>query len=245
MEKYLDYKGLQTLVTNVNETISNSTSSLTEEELHSLIHSVLSPKQPKQKVGGRIYYINPDVTGDYKFYKEDGTEITGWTTIADLADAYEYVKLGENTEDKFYVFNNDLATSKRWTYYVGGNYKYEQIFTTPSATYDVGQGRNNTLTVMAKDSGAYVTDNSNGQATIWYTCSQINNSNTGGCNDWFVPSQNELNALRTSGLVDWFSSKYIWTSSESSTNDAGFWFYLSFDITSKRSSTGCVCVRAF
>lgn len=209
----------------------------------------------KQPVGGAIYYIDSSDNGaTYKFYDEDNKEITGWSTVGDLVNAKYYTVDGVPSKDKFYVFDNSenaLATQKRWTYYEGSSYIQEQIFATPSDSKEIGQGRINTQTVMAKDDGKYIADNSNsdGCATIWYVCDEVNTSERGGCSDWFIPSQNELDALRTSSVVpsDWFSSNYIWTSSEKASYDAWMWYYndSNFDSFAKSSRFCCVCIRAF
>lgn len=204
-------------------------------------------------LGGKIFYVDSGDNGaTYHFYKEDGSEIEGWTDVSSLSNAVSYSIEGEPTTDKFYVFDNSenaLATSKRWTYYENSAYKYEQIFTTPSTTSEIGQGKINTQTVMAKDDGKYITDNSNGYATIWYVCNEVNKSERGGCSDWFIPSEKELDALRTSSVVpsNWFSSNYIWTSSENSYNNARSWDYYgsTFYGGNKYRYYCCVCVRAF
>ena len=203
-------------------------------------------------LGGKIFYIDSNDNGvTYHFYDESGSEIKGWTDIASLADAVSYSVEGEPTTDKFYVFDNSenaLATLKRWTYYENGSHKYEQIFTTPSDTQPIGQGKINTQTVMAKDGGKYITSDSDGKATIWYVCDEANKAERGGCSDWFIPSQNELDALRTSSVApsNWFSD-HVWTSSEDSNTSVKYWRsdYKVYFTQYKSELYRCVCIRAF
>ena len=49
---------------------------------------------------------------------------------------------------------------------------------------------------MAADDGAYISSDSNGKPTAWYLLQQMRTSFVGGCNDWYIPSQNEAEELR-------------------------------------------------
>lgn len=205
------------------------------------------PPDNARPLGGKIFYIDPTDNGaTYTFYDESGKKVKG-TTVSELASAKYYVKSGTSTADKVYVFDNDLVTSKRWTYYENGGYIQEQVLS--AEAYGIGQGKIATQTIMAKSDGKYVTDNSDGKATIWYVCNGANNSNKGGYSDWFIPSQNELNALKTSGVApsNWFSENYIWTSSEVSWDYTIAWNYRNqrFENTYKSNTNGCVLIRSF
>ena len=203
-----------------------------------------------KSIGGKIFYIDSTNNGaSYVFYDSNKKEIKNWTDVASLSDAVYYEVIGIPSSDKFYVFDNELATLRdgTWTYKEGGTNKYEQIFTTPSATGAIGQGKINTQTIMAKDNGKYVTGKINGINTIWYVCDEANNSKKSGCDDWFIPSKDELDAIRTSTVVpsNWFYNS-IWTSSEDTNNTAYHWLLSgSLTTTYKGNNMNCVLIRSF
>ena len=128
-------------------------------------------------LGGKIFYIDSTDNGaTYRFYKEDDSEIEGWTDIASLADAVSYSVEGEPTADKFYVYYPTMFNNLQWGYYD------TQIGTGT----DIGTGKTNTATVMAR------TDIPN--PSIWSKLSEIRTSSE--IDDWFVPSREELIALK-------------------------------------------------
>ena len=134
-----------------------------------------------------------------------------------------YKVLTPGTKDKYYIFHDEVYTSKRWTYYKNGNYVYNKLGT----SLNIGTGRANTATVMSADDGAYIASDSNGYPTIWYQLQLTRNAAAGGCDDWFVPSRYEMEEVRKSGLLP-FSGKSIWSSSESDSYYAwdcnnGYW----------------------
>ena len=101
-----------------------------------------------------------------------------------------------------------------------------------------GSGKATTEIVMAKDNGAYITDDSDGSPTIWYRLQQARDVKVGGCNDWFVPSVYEMEKLRkailsgsvTGGKIagssykeSIFSTKWLWSSSEDSARASWHW----------------------
>ena len=91
-----------------------------------------------------------------------------------------YKVLTAGSKDKYYVYHDEIYTSSRW-----GKYG-----TTTGATGTaIGTGKSNTTTLLATDA---VTRSN----TIWYKLQQIRNASTGGCDDWFIPSKDEVEALR-------------------------------------------------
>ena len=141
-------------------------------------------------VGGKIFYIDPEGDGVYRFYDRYGEPIND-VKVGDTPYAYEVIQ--EGSRDKYYVYHDEMYTSKRWTYYKDGEYVYDTI---GSLQQTIGSGKANTDIMMARDGGAYVTANSNGTPTIWYQLQQTRNAKAGGCDDWFIPSRYEIEELR-------------------------------------------------
>lgn len=177
-------------------------------------------------VGGTIFYIDSTATGaTYHFYDQYGEEISD---VAVGDSPYAYTVEGTPSKDKYYVFNpSAVIGSKRWTYYSNGEYVYNSLGTADG----IGKGKTNTTTVMAADDGAYITNDSNGVATIWYELKQFRDNKVGNCDDWFIPSKAELEALRTAvdgegnPLTTLFTNTYIWSSYEYSAQYAWRWYY--------------------
>lgn len=185
-------------------------------------------------VGGTIFYIDDTADGIYEFFDADGNLMKD-IKVGDRPCAYRIIAKG--TKDKYYVYYDEMYTSKRWTYYKGGAYVYDTI---GSLGLGIGSGKTNTEIMMTHDNGAYVTADSNGTPTIWYQLQQTRLAKAGGCDDWFVPSKNEIEALRIaikSGIITGgtiagssykesiFTSEWLWSSSELSAQDAWFWYY--------------------
>ena len=153
-----------------------------------------------------------------------------------------YKVLTPGTKDKYYVCNTTLYPDSRWTYYKNGNYVYNSLGATGTA---IGTGKTNTNIVMAADDGAYIASDSNGYPTIWYQLQLTRDAAAGGCDDWFIPSRYEMEEVRKSGLLP-FSGKYIWPSSESSSDNAWNWnsnYWNNYNSKYGRSSV--FFVRAF
>lgn len=140
-------------------------------------------------VGGTIFYIDATADGTYEFYDTDGNIVEN-VGVGDKPYAYKTVTPG--TRDKYYIYHDELYDNLRWTYYKDGAYVFE--FT--GTSNGIGTGKTNTEIVMTKDNGAYVTNDSNGLPTIWYQLQQVRNAKTGGCDDWFIPSKDEIEELR-------------------------------------------------
>ena len=147
-------------------------------------------KETMEAVGGTIFYIDDTADGEYQFFDADGNLMKN-VQVGDKPYAYRVIKAG--TKDKYYVYHDEMYTSKRWTYYKSGAYVYDTI---GSLGLGIGNGKTNTATMMARDNGAYVTANSNGYPTIWYQLQQTRLVKAGGCDDWFVPSRSEIEELR-------------------------------------------------
>lgn len=165
-------------------------------------------------VGGRLYYTNPLGDGEYDFFKSDGTLVTEAQVAAAFQSkdsalltslvAYRIREAG--TIDKYYVYHDAVFTSKRWTYYdpetiVEGDSRYDSrwpgyAFESLDTSREIGQGKLNTQKIMEKDDGAYIQADSNGYPTVMYKIKEMRDSLIGGCDDWFLPSDEELEELR-------------------------------------------------
>ena len=140
-------------------------------------------------VGGTIFYIDNTSNGEYQFFDADGNLIEN-VQVGDKPYAYRVIKKG--SEDKYYVYHDELYNGLRWTYCKEDNYAYKSLGTSG----DRGSGKTNTEIVMAEDNGAYIAKDSKGYPTIWYQLQQVRNAEVGGCDDWFIPSAYEIDELR-------------------------------------------------
>ena len=176
--------------------------------------TITQSKHVGDPLGGTIFYIDDTADGVYEFYDAEGNVISS-VAVGDSPAMYKVLTPG--TKDKYYVCNTTLYPNSRWTYHKNGNYVLNSLGATGTA---IGTGKTNTNIVMAADDGAYITSDSNGYSTIWYQLQQTRA--TTGCNDWFIPSKDEMDAVQTAGIIS-FSNKYIWSSSEYSSRYAWTW----------------------
>lgn len=141
-------------------------------------------------VGGTIFYIDDKADGIYEFFDVDGNLIKD-VKVGDRPHAYRVVKKG--SVDKYYVYHDEMHMAKRWAYYKNESFVCSAI---DSLGKGIGKGKTNTEIMMARDNGAYVTANSSGCPTIWYQLQRARGAKVGGCDDWFIPSKKEIEALR-------------------------------------------------
>ena len=188
-------------------------------------------------VGGKIFYIDDTAAGEYEFYDTDGNVISD-VKVGDKPAMYKVLTPG--TKDKYYVCDTTLYPNSRWTYSKNGRYVYNNLGTGTA----IGTGKTNTDTVMAADNGAYITPDSNGYSTIWYQLSQARSLSLGGNTDWFIPSREEMDKVRTSGIIS-FSGKFIWSSSESSSDRVLGWYSSYWGNNYKGDDYPVFFVRAF
>lgn len=183
-------------------------------------------------VGGTIFYIDDAAEGKYEFFDVGGNVIEN-VQVGDRPYAYRVVARG--SKDKYYIYHDRLYEGGVWTYCKDSIEIYESLGTSTK----MGSGRTNTETVMSKDNGAYVTADSNGMPTIWYQLQQTRLAKAGGCDDWFVPSKDELEELRIaieSGSIkggtvagssyntSTFNKRRLWSSGEYSPHSAWLWY---------------------
>ncbi len=199
--------------------------------------TITQDKYVGDPLGGTIFYIDDTADGEYEFYDAEGNVIPS-VAVGDAPAMYKVLTPG--TKDKYYVCDTTLYPNSRWTYYKNGNYVYNSLGATGTA---IGTGKTNTNIVMAADDGAYIASDSNRYPTLWYQLQQTRA--TTGCNDWFIPSQDEMDAVRTAGIIS-FRSRYIWSSSENSSDYAWTWYNSDWSYDDKGNYNFSVFfVRAF
>ena len=206
-------------------------------------------------VGGTIFYIDDTADGEYQFFDTWGNLIEN-VQVGDRPYYYRIVKKG--SKDKYFVYYDEVFDKLRWTYYKDNNYVHESL----STSKNTGSGKANTEIVMAKDSGTYVTPDSNRLPTIWHRLQQVRSDGGTGCDDWFVPSIDELELLRlaiksgsvTGGIVagssynkSIFNNKWLWSSSEFLSQRAWYWHHVHqcWDGGNKGLDSSVIFTRAF
>ena len=177
-------------------------------------------------LGGTIFYIDDTADGEYEFYNAEGTVISS-VAVGDAPAMYKVLTPG--TRDKYYICNTTLYPRLQWG----------MFGTSTGATGTaIGTGKSNTDTVMATSAATK-------SGTIWYKLAQNRSNSLEGCTDWFVPSKDEMNAVRTAGIIS-FSNELIWSSSEGSSDGACSWDYSGWNNNSyKRNSHSVFFARAF
>lgn len=79
----------------------------------------------------------------------------------------------------------------------------------------IGKGKTNTATALKKTGWE--------SSSIFAYIQTMRNNKVGDCDDWFIASKAEQDKLKASGLVDWYSNYYIWSSVESEADYAYYW----------------------
>ena len=213
---------------------------------------VISDVKP---VGGTIFYIDDTADGEYQFFDTWGNPVEN-VQVGDRPYYYKIIKKG--SKDKYFVYYDEVFDRLRWTYCEGNDYVHESL----STSKNIGSGKANTEIVMAKDSGIYTTPDSNRLPTIWHRLQQVRSDKGTGCNDWFVPSIDELELLRlaiksgsvTGGTIagssynkSIFNSKWLWSSSEFLSQRAWYWHHVHqcWDGGNKGLDSSVIFTRAF
>ena len=128
-------------------------------------------------VGGKIYYIDDTADGTYSFFDAEGNPMSD-VSVGSTPSYYKVLTAG--SKDKYYVYHDEIYGSLQWG---------KHGTTTGAAGTAIGTGKSNTAILLA-------TDAVTATYTIWYKLQQIRNASTGGCSDWFIPSKDEVEALR-------------------------------------------------
>ena len=206
-------------------------------------------------VGGTIFYIDDTADGEYQFFDTWGNLLEN-VRVGDRPYYYKVIKKG--SKDKYFVYYDEVFDKLRWTYCEGNNYVHESL----STSKNTGSGKTNTEMVMEKDSGIYTTPDSNRLPTIWHRLQQVRSDGGTGCDDWFVPSIDELELLRlaiksgsvTGGIVagssynkSIFNNKWLWSSSEFLSQRAWYWHHVHqcWDGGNKGLDSSVIFTRAF
>ena len=206
-------------------------------------------------VGGTIFYIDNTADGEYQFFDTWGNPVEN-VQVGDRPYYYKIIKKG--SKDKYFVYYDEVFDRLRWTYCEGNDYVHESL----STSKNIGSGKTNTEIVMAKDSGIYTTPDSNRLPTIWHRLQQVRSDGGTGCDDWFVPSIDELELLRlaiksgsvTGGTIagssynkSIFNSKWLWSSSEFLSQRAWYWHHVHqcWDGGNKGLDSSVIFTRAF
>ena len=206
--------------------------------------TITQDKYQGNPVGGKIYYIDDTADGTYSFYDAEGNLMSD----VSVGSTPSYCKvLTVGSKDKYYVYHDELYTSRTWG--MSGTQ-------TGATGTEIGTGKSNTAKLLATDAVSSTN-------TIWYKLQQIRNASTGDCNDWFVPSKDEIEKLRlavnsgsiTGGAIagssyagSVFKHQYLWSSSESSAQRAWLWGYGGQawnDAYGKSDSLSVLFARAF
>lgn len=177
-------------------------------------------------VGGRIFYIDPNSDETVEFYDAQGNVISN-VVVGNMPAYYKITSAGVSGKDKFYVYKEEVYTNKVWTYYENGSWVHENTGFTSQA---IGDGKSNTAGIMSLHDGAYITNNAYGETTIWYQIQQCQLNRLDNCNDWYIGTKGELEALRlfineyisSLSLVNLFANS-IWSSSDDWTIGAQGW----------------------
>ena len=139
--------------------------------------TIVQDKYRTDLVGGTIFYIDSSADGVYEFYDRNG-ELISDVTVGDKPYSYKVITPG--SKDRYYVYHDELYDSLQWSNSTSG---------TGATGTAIGTGKSNTATLLASDEVSKAN-------TIWYKLQQVRNTSVGGCNDWFVPSKDEGEALR-------------------------------------------------
>lgn len=183
----------------------------------------------KNKVGGRIFFIDETSDEIVKFYDKEGKEID--TYIGSLPFSYEIIKAGN--KPKYWVYSSKTKACVPW-----GLSTDKELGT----SVKFGAGFNNTKKIL--DEGAEG------------LCTYVKELRVDtGLDDWFIGSKEEMKKLREFfekyseelGLINIFRHEWFWSSSEYSAVHSWYWTYFnqSWNDNNKPSNYGVIAMRFF
>ena len=193
----LQINGTQTINSIVTSLGINSNSN-TEVPTSKAIADLLVNLGYIKRVGGTIFYINPDSTNRYVFYDAELGETDAPNVGSDTIEYYR--KIDEGSCDKFYVYNNNnVIDNGVW------DYQYFGIGTEAG----LGAGKRNTEKILnlGKPSNYSI------YKDAWRYILDLRDT-ANGCNDWYIGSREEYNIFIRTGLESYFDNCNVWSSEE-------------------------------
>lgn len=172
-----------------------------------------------EMLGGRIYHIEPGDNGcTYEFYDANG-RLLDEQTEQGLATAVYYVRNGEPTKDKFFVYmtTDGMPGSKN---YISAKTERLEWGAHGTKTGVIASGWGNgkvnsqkVLTFAQAFKPCYSKD-----STIWAKLKEINDKNTLEHNDWYIPNSTELSAFLKNKTYSGNTDYHYWCSEEHNNN---------------------------
>ena len=188
-------------------------------------------------VCGRIFFVDEESDEEVEFRDEAGNVIEE-VHVGDVPYSYTITKPG--AKPKYWVYSHRFPNWLRW---MPSDQEYMKFDT----SVDFGKGRENTEKVLANKSYA------ENKGTIWNWILKLRKET--GMADWFVPSNGELEVLRSFFaeymdkflLINPFDITWLWSSSEPAAQNAWHWSYGSqyWNLSYKGNSYSVCGVRAF
>lgn len=191
-------------------------------------------------VGGVIFFVDNQSDEQVEFFDRNDNPIE-MVSVGDRPYRYRIVKRGDRP--RFWVYAATTSKPLRWE----PNDSRDECIGT---SIDFGSGMDNTEKALdVFDIGK------KDQGTIWDFIKAMRDTKHLGCDDWFIPSKDEMDALRyfledqaaDLDLTNIFDIAWLWTSSEYSATGSWIWDYGDQDMSYYyKSSLHCVVgVRAF
>lgn len=227
-------------------------------------------------IGGKIFYDAGDNGAIYIFFDSNHNVISD-TSISGLQNAVFYLRKGTPTKDRFYVAYPELLNSGNYMYWgfrhnadikeSGGNIvntgtaigtgkiatqailnyidtyaSSEKYLSTNVPSSDISQSSHDGYNLYRNCGGGP-------QGYLWDAIRDVNNNSLGGCNDWFIPSRDEMYQIVTSSVIpDTIKINYPCSSSAHS-NSYQAWSYAStvgrFAVVGRGDTGRCHICRAF
>lgn len=237
------------------------------------VNKIIENLNKSRVIGGKIFYDAGDNGATYTFYNSSGNVITD-TSISGLQNAVSYRVEGIPTKDRFYVVFPNLLNSGEsvyWGFYYNADIEssYGNIVNTGTG---IGTGKTATQAILnyidtyASNETAN-TDKPSSEISqsshtgynlykncgtnykyLWDIVRESNNNFIGGLNDWFIPSNDELQKISDSRVISNILKKVTWSSS--SYSNPKYAQCLNYSISemiyvSRNNGHACVICRSF